>query len=205
MKDKNGKDLIDILPDNLSEDTVAAISNLVESKVNDKTESVKKVLNSRFMGFMTENINRFKSLAVKELESENDTFKSAKLFSEIKRLVAEEVMDDEVKEILESKDQEIMELKKLVVELKNHIDVVEERSVALTESIVAYENADLEYFNENDDEDLKGDAVVISENIDEDIEDDDETSTYEGNEFLNEDVIAASRMITENTKNLLGE
>lgn len=205
MKDKNGKDLIDILPDNLSEDTVAAISNLVESKVNDKTESVKKVLNSRFMGFMTENINRFKSLAVKELESENDTFKSAKLFSEIKRLVAEEVMDDEVKEILESKDQEIMELKKLVVELKNHIDVVEERSVALTESIVAYENADLEYFSEDDDEDLKGDAVVISENIDEDIEDDDETSTYEGNEFLNEDVIAASRMITENTKNLLGE
>lgn len=208
MKNKEGKALVDILPENLSEDTVTAISNLVESKVKEKSESVEKVLHSRFMGFMAENVDRFKSLAVKELEAEDETFKAAKLFSDIKRIVAEEVMDDEIKEVLESKNTEIKTLKKLVVDLKNHIDTVEGRNVALTESVNAYNTADLSYFeNEDEDEALAGKAEMISECRDDngDLDVVEESATFEGNEFLSDEVLSATRMITEHRKKILGE
>lgn len=191
-KKVNRDQLVQLLPENFSDETILEVQTLVESTIEDRVSEVEKQLVTRFNSFISENIESLKEVAIKELEADNDILRQAKLFESVKQLVRDELVDDDVQQLLEAKDEQIKELEEALVELKDYIDDLENKNSALHESLeaVAYEPVDE---NEDNDEALKGKAIIVSESEESDVPADEsvtEEDQYEENEFLSESVMS---------------
>jgi hypothetical protein len=188
----NKEQLVQLLPENFSEDTIQQVETLVESTVQERVSSVEKQLASRLNSFISENINHLKNIAITELENDNETLRAAKLFESVKAIVREEMVDDDVNEILESKDNEIQELKETIVALKEHIDTLESKNTALTESLESVSYQEIE--EEEEDEDLNGSARIVTESEEFDVPSEETDEEEESdNPILSESILKLLR------------
>ncbi len=194
----------ELLPEGLTEDTVAEIATLVSEVIAEEVEEKVKDLENKVHGFLRMKIDEVKDHAIKELDYENETFKNAKIFESLKSLMALELNSadednavtqtrKEFDEIQEENDVLIRELNGALTEcsklentlkvLSEKIDILEGSNRELQEEVIYLEESAKLPFESNEK------AVVISEHVDREVT----PRTVEphvGNEFLNEEMMA---------------
>ncbi len=95
MKSKTDK-LAGILPEGLTEETLAAIQNLV----NEQVEQRARKLTGKVIGFLNVHMDKVKASALTQLTEENREFRRAKLMDSILESVALEVAPDDTNSAL---------------------------------------------------------------------------------------------------------
>ena len=193
----------DLLPEGLTEETVAQIATLVNEVIAEEVENKIKNLENKVHGFLRMKIDEVKDHALAELEQENEVFKNAHIFESLKALMALEMNSGDedtaisqtksmFEEVQEENDVLVRELNNSLVEctkLENALKVVsdkvyklEEDKEVLEDSLVNLEESFSLPFESNEK------AVVISEEVDSETES--EPAPDFGNEFLTEEMMA---------------
>lgn len=89
------KKLQEILPKGISAETVAEITKLVESTIEQRVASEVKSLSTKVLGFLKLKQDEIKESALKQLEETNETYRNAQLFEHIRGLIAVEVASED--------------------------------------------------------------------------------------------------------------
>jgi small-conductance mechanosensitive channel len=149
MKNNSIEQIANLLPEGLTEDVIEKIASLVHTKIQEEVNAKTEDLTVKVKAYLRGQVDRLKEQAIKELELENETFRSAKLFESAKALfVTELTPEDETAAVdlvneenngLERKlDVLTMELDKSLrenVQLKKMLKVVSDKNTRLTESV----------------------------------------------------------------------
>jgi predicted nuclease with TOPRIM domain len=202
-----------LLPEGLTEDTVVEIANIIDTVISEEVDGKVRDLENKVQSFMRLKIDEMKRVAITELESENETFKNAKIFEGLKALMALELNEQdedtavshakkEIAEIQEENDVLVSELNNSLKEcakLENTLKVVsdkvrflEEDNCQLQENVSILEEANAMPFESNER------AIVISENVDSEPENSVDELSQAGNEFITEDMMAYMPFNTRN-------
>lgn len=120
--------IAELLPQNMSEEAVKKIAKLVEDTINDEVSKRFKLLESKVKGFLRTNIDQIKEQALKELTEESEMYRNAKLFEEVKSLMALEINANDEKSGIKKAVKEVTE-----VEQENEV-LVNELNTALVEN-----------------------------------------------------------------------
>ena len=89
--------IADLLPEGLDEGTLVKIADLVNNKISEEVESRVNDLSIKVNAFIRGQIDSLKEQAMKELELENNTFRNAQLFENMKSMfVTELTPEDEI-------------------------------------------------------------------------------------------------------------
>ena len=197
-------DISQLLPEGLTEDTVAEIATLVSTVISEEVETKVKDLENKVHGFLRMKIDEVKTHAIAELEQENDTFKNARIFESLKALMALELnaSDEdnavaqtrrEFEEIQEENNVLVRELNSALTEstklentlrvLSEKVELLEEERYVLQESVQTLEESAKLPFESNEK------AIVISNQVDEEVAQP-EVDVEPSNLFINEDMMA---------------
>lgn len=90
MKNKLNQ-ITKLLPEGLSEESVIQIAELVSSIVEEQVEAEVKTLSSKVMAFLSLQKDAIKESALNELAEENDLYRNATLFEEVRTLMSLEL------------------------------------------------------------------------------------------------------------------
>lgn len=145
----NSDNLAEILPDNLSESTMEAIMNMVDSAINEQVSSRVSILEAKVNAFLRQKVDRLKDQAMAELSEENETFRNARLFESVRTLMSLELGSDDEESVINqvvSESSELQEefdvlseqIQNLVLEndkLQNTIHVLNQKLVLTEESL----------------------------------------------------------------------
>jgi|TARA_A100000172_G_scaffold41301_4_gene25233 chromosome segregation ATPase len=198
------EDISKLLPEGLTEDTVAEIATLVSEVISEEVEGKVKDLENKVHGFLRMKIDEVKDHAITELEHENETYKNARIFESLKALMALELVESdsdtavaqtkrEYNEIQEENDVLVRELNTALTEcskmentlrvLSKKVNILEGQKTDLQEEVVSLEESAQLSFASNEK------AVVISEQlVEEEIAP--TVDSHNRNEFLNEEMMA---------------
>jgi len=200
----NFDNISQLLPEGLTEETVAEIATLVSDVISEEVADKVKDLENKVHGFLRMKIDEVKDHAISELEQENETFKNARIFESLKALMALELnsSDDdnavsqtrkEFEEVQEENEVLIRELNSALTEcskmentlgvLSEKIEILEDERYDLTEAVVALEESTVMPFESNER------AVIISEQRESELIDT-PVEPHNDNEFLNEEMMA---------------
>jgi len=195
--------LASLLPENLSEEALDDIAKIVDSVITEQVNERVQDLEDKVYSFLRLKMDSIKEQAIRELETEDETFKNARSFEYLKSLMAIELSEgdnesavalvsQEAQEIAEENQLIIHELNEALIEnakLENTIKVyndklalIEEKNETLQESVQHLEDVVEKPFKSNER------ALVISEEVDSEAT---QAETHnQNNEFLTEDVMA---------------
>jgi len=197
---KNMNNIVDLLPEGLSEESISDIANLVNDIIVEEVEGRVQSLETKVKGFLRLKIDELKEQALTELQQDTEFVRNAHLFESVKALMAVELAekDDERaithmlkehEEISEERDVLIEELNKslssnekleqLLRTLSGRMDSLEEERVSLVEEVGRLEETTEQPFKSSER------AVVIAENIAAQHKPD-----YTNNEFITDEVMA---------------
>ena len=198
--------IAELLPEGFSESGMEEVGSLVETLVQERVDSEIKGLEAKVSGYLRMKIDEVKGHALAELEQENETFKNARIFESLKALMSLELNSadednavaqtkQEFDEIQEENDVLIRELNSALTEcskmentlrvLSEKIEILEDERHDLHEAVVALEESATLPFESNER------AVVISEQSEFEVaEPKNERNPRNGNEFINEDMMA---------------
>ena len=202
MKNKQEQVLpiAELLPEGLSEAGITEIANLVNTVIEEQVNEKVTQLEAKVKGFIRLRIDDLKDQAVRELQEDNTTVRSAKLFESVKTLMALEinsedednVISDLVKEQRDSEEEVNIlteELRKafsendrmevLVTSLSNKVEKLEEDRSTLTNTVETLEEAREKPFKSSEK------AVIITSNVDEKSK----TQEVYDNDFLTSEVM----------------
>jgi len=197
------KNIVDLLPEGLSKEAINEIASLVNTVIEEEVDTQVKDLNSKVFAYLRIHIDEVKEHALKELHEENETYRNAKLFEELKTFMTLEMSkededsavskvvqestqtQEEVDVLVEELNKSLSENDKLettltaissnVESLKKEKELLERKVVSLTESL---DEAQEEPFKSSEK------AVVIAENITQQ-----QRTLSADNEFLTKDVM----------------
>jgi hypothetical protein len=141
--------IANLLPEGLNEEVIEKIATLVQVKIQEEVNAKTEDLTVKVKAYLRGQIDRLKEQALKELELENETYRSAQLYETAKALFATELShDDEVTAInLMALEQDTLgkkvevlagELDKSLkenVQLKKLLKVVSDKSERLEEAL----------------------------------------------------------------------
>ena len=151
--------LSDLLPDNLSEDSLDEIATLISGFINEEVTQRVKLLEAKTVAFIRGNIDLLKEQAEKELEDESDLHRDAAQFRKLKSLLgledsvelddqeleAEAEVNEQIDSLIEENQILIEQLNNLVPELEKYrklagkykktASTLEEQLVPLTEQV----------------------------------------------------------------------
>jgi len=196
----NIENIVELLPEGLSEAAVTQIAELVNSVIVEEVENRISNLETKVKGFLRFKIDEMKDQALVELEQDSEIVKNAKLFESIKSLMAIELapedddraishMMKEHTEVSEERDVLIEELNKaltsneelegLIRTLSGRMDSLEEEKERLIEDVNSLEEVTDQPFKSSEK------AQVIAENIAAQ-----NKPSYTNNEFITDEVMA---------------
>ena len=196
----NIENIVELLPEGLSEAAVAQIAELVNDVIVEEVESRISNLETKVKSFLRLKIDEMKDQALVELEQDSELVKNAKLFESIKSLMAIELapedddraisyMMKEHNEVTEERDVLIEELNKaltsneelegLIRTLSGRMDSLEEERERLIEDVNSLEEVTEQPFKSSER------AQVIAENIAAQ-----HRPSYTNNEFITDEVMA---------------
>jgi arsenate reductase-like glutaredoxin family protein len=89
------EDIINILPEGLSESTVEEICKLVGSVIEEQVDTKVNELSGKVNAFLRTKVEDLKEQALAELQEENEMFRNARIFESIKSLMALEINEEE--------------------------------------------------------------------------------------------------------------
>lgn len=203
-----------LLPEGLDEATLSQIAKLIARKIDEEVNTQIADLTVKVTSFIRGNVEKLKEQAQKELELENPTFRNAQMFETVKALFAvENTADDDISgmgvlaSMGESQENKIevltKELDKLLrenVQLKRAGKVLSEQNTNLVGSVTKLKE-NVELVNKKAQvKKFSDSAVVVSEQNfkvkdNKDSEEKKSTKSTHGNEWLNENIVAASKKI----------
>jgi hypothetical protein len=196
------KNIAELLPEGLSEDTINHIATLVDLVIKEEVNERVKLLESKVKGFLRMEIQSIKEHALRELQEESEVYRNAQLFESIKSLMALELnSSDEQSAIAEvvREQSEVEEENSVLVEelnsamkqiqkLDRTISILSKKNQALTEQAEQLV-LEVETLNEQSTLPFKSSekAVIIAEEME-------NTSSKKvskvNNQFLTEGVMA---------------
>ena len=203
----NLKNIVDILPENLSESTVEEIFRLVDSTINEQVENKIGLLEAKINAYLRTKVDQLKEQALTELTEESEVFRNARLFESVRTLMSLELngvdddnalteMTHQQGELQEEFDVLTDQVNSLVVEnesLQNTVKVLDSK-VYLTEETVQeleeertqlqYEVANLEA--SKDEAFTSSEKAIVVSQADQEIN---EERVHTGNEFLTDEVM----------------
>jgi regulator of replication initiation timing len=106
----NIKNIADILPDGLSESTIEAIFQLVDSTINEQVEEKVGLLEAKVNAYLRTKIEQLKEQALTELSEENEVYRNARLFESVRTLMSLELNSDDDESALSEMSQQHGEL-----------------------------------------------------------------------------------------------
>ena len=101
--------IADILPENLSEETVNKVAELVNEAIQDEVARQVDALSTKFHGLLRLKIDEMKEHARAELEAEDPEFRNHEIMESIKGMLALEVAPEHVDTIVETQLNEAAE------------------------------------------------------------------------------------------------
>ena len=179
-KQKQILPIAELLPEGLSEAAISEIANLVNNVIDEQVSEKVRELEAKVKGFV-----KLKDQAVRELEQENSTVRSAKLFESVKSLMALEINSDDedsviaelvkeqgnfeeevniLTEELRKSFNENDKMESLIQNLSRNVEKLEEDNSTLSETVDTLEEAKEKPFKSSEK------AVVITEDVDKKIE-----------------------------------
>ena len=115
------KNIADLLPEGLSKEAINEIASLVNTVIEEEVDTQVKDLNSKVFAYLRIHIDEVKEHALKELHEENETYRNAKLFEELKTFMTLEMSkedeDSAVSKVVQESTQTQEEVDVLVEEL----------------------------------------------------------------------------------------
>jgi chromosome segregation ATPase len=127
---KNIKNIVDILPEGLSESTIESIFELVDSTINEQVQEKITLLEAKVNAYLRTKVDQLKEQALTELSEENDVFRNAKLFEAVRTLMALELNNSDEENALSemtSQHGELQEEFDVLTEQINHLVVENEK------------------------------------------------------------------------------
>lgn len=203
----------DLLPEGLDESTLGQIAQLVARKIEEEVKSQIGDLTVKVTSFIRGNIERLKEQAVKELELENETFRNAQLFETVRSMFAVELTpEDELNgmnalaSIGESQEEkinvlvtEVDRLLKENVQLKKAKKVLTGHNEKLQESVVSLKENFKLASGKTQTKHMSDSAIIVSEQNftlrDKEENKQEQKAKSNGNEWLNENIISASKKL----------
>jgi uncharacterized phage infection (PIP) family protein YhgE len=204
----NIENIADILPEGLSESTVEAIFQLVDSTINEQVEEKVGLLEAKVNAYLRTKIEQLKEQALTELAEENEVYRNARLFESVRTLMSLELNSDDDEnalseiaeqhsELQEEFDVLVEQVNSLVREnekLQNTLKVLDNK-VSLTESYAAeLEEQKAQLLSEvenleaiNEESFLSSERAVVVSNADKEIIEERTQTTK--NEFLIDEVM----------------
>jgi hypothetical protein len=89
MKDKKKiAEIVNRLPDNLSEEAVKEICKVIDEIIAEEVKSGFKILTAKVNGFLRTQIDSIKEQALSELSEESELYRNAQMFEEVKNMLA---------------------------------------------------------------------------------------------------------------------
>jgi len=113
---KKLKNIASLLPEGLTEDTVKEIATLVDTIINETVTKRVKSLNTKVISYIRSQVDEIKEQAIRELELENDTFRNAQMFENVRALMSTELMQED-----ENNAVQIMGLNQMELEEENNV------------------------------------------------------------------------------------
>ena len=101
--------IAEILPENLSEETVNKVAELVNEAIQDEVARQVEALSTKFHGLLRLKIDEMKDTARAELEAEDPEFRNHEIMESIKGMLALEVPPENVDTIVETRLNEAAE------------------------------------------------------------------------------------------------
>ena len=118
------KNIADILPEGLSESTVEAIFEMVDSTINEQVDEKIGLLEAKVGAYLRSKIDQIKDQALTELSEESEVFRNARLFESVRTLMALELSDRD-------EESALSEITSQHGELQEEFDVLGEQLNAL--------------------------------------------------------------------------
>lgn len=202
----------DLLPEGLDESTLGQIANLVAKKIEEEVKLQMSDLTTKVTSFIRGNIEKLKEHAVKELELENETFRNSKLFETVRSMFAIETTNEDhlngisnLASISESQEQKIDvlvgEVDKLLrenVQLKKINKVLGGKNEKLEESVASLKENFKVASGKTQTKHMSDSAIIVSEQnfkLKDREEKQEQKAKSNGNEWLNENIISASKKL----------
>lgn len=203
----------DLLPEGLDESTLGQIANLVAKKIEEEVKLQMSDLTTKVTSFIRGNIEKLKEHAVKELELENETFRNSKLFETVRSMFAIETTNEDhlngisnLASISESQEQKIDvlvgEVDKLLrenVQLKKINKVLGGKNEKLEESVASLKENFKVASGKTQTKHMSDSAIIVSEQNfklrDKEENKQEQKAKSNGNEWLNENIISASKKL----------
>jgi len=91
----NIKNIAEMLPEGLTEESVGAIAKLVNEVIKEEVDFRVKELRSSAVAFVRSHVDDLKEQAIKELELEDSTFRNAKLFESVRSMMSLELTEED--------------------------------------------------------------------------------------------------------------
>ena len=127
------EDIINILPEGLTESTVEEICKLVGSVIEEQVDNKVNELSAKVNAFLRTKVEDLKEQALAELQEENEMFRNARIFESIKSLMALEINEDD-------QNRAVQEVSESYSELQEEFDVLMEQCGTLMEDKENLEN-----------------------------------------------------------------
>lgn len=126
--------LADLLPDNVTEETMNKILGVIQEAITGEVQERMKVLEAKAGAFIRKNIDSLKSQAQEELNEENEIYQDAMQFRKLKGFMGvDKVEVKEPEKVQESKD--LQAENNLLVE---HLDALAKENAKLKKIAKAY-------------------------------------------------------------------
>jgi len=202
----------DLLPEGLDESTLGQIANLVARKIEEEVKLQISDLTTKVTSFIRGNIEKLKEQAVKELELENETFRNSKLFETVRSMFSIETTNEDhlngisnLASISESQDKkidvlvgEVDKLLKENVQLKKVNRVLGGKNEKLEESVASLKENFKLASGKTQTKHMSDSAIIVSEQnfkLKDREEKQEKKANVNGNEWLNENIISASKKL----------
>jgi hypothetical protein len=206
---KELKDIADILPEGLSEESVNAIFELVDSTITEQVGEQVGLLEAKVTAFLRTRIDQIKDQALTELSEESEVYHNARLFESVRTLMSLELnAEDENSALSEvtSQNEDLQEeyslmsdqLRSILEEnqnLRNSIKVLASKDSLQEGQLKTLENEkaqlleEVENLKASEDEDfVSSERAVVVSHADEGNVNEERTQSYQ-NEFLNDEVM----------------
>ncbi len=197
---KNTEKILKALPEGLSEAGLNEVASLLDEIVEERVAEEVQTIEAKVKGFLRTKIDEMKSVALAELESENETIRNGQMYEAIRSVVAADIASDDENGIVSHLETEVAELKeslnvvngKLAHSLKSN-SLLENQAVTREGEINELSGLLEEEKNKLETPFKSSESAVIITN-------ENQNSIPDGaasNGFLTEDVIRLSRPLQE--------
>ena len=118
---KTVNDIVEHLPDGISDSGMEEIQQLVEGIVNERVETEVKTLAAKVSSYLRMRIDEFKEVAMQELEDSDDTFRAVKVYESLKSVIAEDMESKDSESAISAYKEEVASLQETVERLNEQL------------------------------------------------------------------------------------